>query len=307
MSKKFSILTRQKMRRLKPGEMLREHPIMFERLANGDGKFTVNFMVDRVRIHRVIGLESDGITLTQVEEFISSTRHAAHEKRLKLPKRRKVAIDLSTAAEKYLERLEKEGGKDLDMKRRRLDLHILPHLGKSVLSNISPFDLERYKKTRRGEKASAGSINRELAVISHILTKAIEWNWIEKRPKVEKLDEGKGRIVFLTVDQVKRLLDAAWKHSPHVYLFCMIGIDTGMRRTEILSIQKQHIDLEKRIIYIPKAKAGARVQPITNRLAEYLKQWLAVVKDSSAYLFPYKDSHQMDNRKSFRKVVELAV
>jgi len=174
------------------------------------------------------------------------------------------------------------------------------------LSNISPFDLERYKKTRRGEKASAGSINRELAVISHILTKAIEWNWIEKRPKVEKLDEGKGRIVFLTVDQVKRLLDAAWKHSPHVYLFCMIGIDTGMRRTEILSIQKQHIDLEKRIIYIPKAKAGARVQPITNRLAEYLKQWLAVVKDSSAYLFPYKDSHQMDNRKSFRKVVELA-
>lgn len=54
MSKKFSILTRQKMRRLKPGEMLREHPIMFERLANGDGKFTVNFMVDRVRIHRVI-------------------------------------------------------------------------------------------------------------------------------------------------------------------------------------------------------------------------------------------------------------
>jgi integrase len=41
-----------------------------------------------------------------------------------------------------------------------------------------------------------------------------------------------------------------------------------MRRMEILSIRLEHIDLDKQIIYIPKAKAGAREQPITAHLAE---------------------------------------
>ncbi|MBA2654442.1 MAG: hypothetical protein H0U71_05200 [Gammaproteobacteria bacterium] len=47
-----------------------------------------------------------------------------------------------------------------------------------------------------------------------------------------------------------------------------------MRRTEILSIRLEHIDLERRIIYIPQAKAGARQQPITAYLAEFLKNTL---------------------------------
>ena len=44
-----------------------------------------------------------------------------------------------------------------------------------------------------------------------------------------------------------------------------------MRRMEILSIKLENIDLEHRIIHIPKAKAGSRQQPITNRLAAF---WL---------------------------------
>ena len=47
------------------------------------------------------------------------------------------------------------------------------------------------------------------------------------------------------------------------HLFIAIGLETAMRRMEILSIQLKHIDLDRRIIYIPQAKAGARQQPIT--------------------------------------------
>ncbi len=304
MSKKFSILTRQNMRDLVPGDKLHEHGIIFERLSNGDGRFSVNIMADGARIHRAIGLESDGITRSDAEDFISNTRLAAHEKRLKLPKGRKLAMDLASAAEKYLERLEKEGGKDLDMKRLRLDAHIIPHLGKSILSNIN---VDRYKKDRMGEGASPGTINREIAVISHILTMAVKWGWLDKRPRIEKLKEGKGRIVYLSTEQVQRLMDAAWKHSPHVYLFCMIGLDTGMRRTEILSIRKEHIRIDKKIIYIPEAKAGPREQPITRRLAEYLKKWLDGIRDGSPWLFPARDGgHLHDIRASFSKVVKSA-
>ena len=50
------------MRSLRPGGTLTEHGINFERIANGDGVFSVNVMVDGERIHRVIGRESEGVT-----------------------------------------------------------------------------------------------------------------------------------------------------------------------------------------------------------------------------------------------------
>ena len=51
--------------------------------------------------------------------------------------------------------------------------------------------------------------------------------------------------------------------------FIQIALDTS-KDIEVLSIQVKHVDLAKQIIYIPKAKAGAREQHITARLAEFL-------------------------------------
>ena len=43
-----------------------------------------------------------------------------------------------------------------------------------------------------------------------------------------------------------------------IYPFIVIGLETSMRRSEILSIQIENIETEKQVIYIPQAKAGAR-------------------------------------------------
>jgi hypothetical protein len=69
MAKTFTKRTRPAMRKLASGDKLNEHGITFERLANGDGVFTVNVMADGQRIHRVIGRESDGTTRTQAEDI----------------------------------------------------------------------------------------------------------------------------------------------------------------------------------------------------------------------------------------------
>jgi hypothetical protein len=111
MSKAFNALTRPVMRRLQPGDKLTENGITFERLANGDGLFTVNIMVDGQRIHRVIGRESDGTTRTQAEDFIGKVREDAREDRLSLPKGRKIALTFSEAALKYLSKLDEEGAR----------------------------------------------------------------------------------------------------------------------------------------------------------------------------------------------------
>jgi hypothetical protein len=96
MTKTFDKLTRPTMRKLAAGGKINEHGITFERLANGDGVFTVNVMVDSQRIHRVIGRESHGTTRTQAEDFIEKARTEARQGRLNLPKGRKVVLGPSS-------------------------------------------------------------------------------------------------------------------------------------------------------------------------------------------------------------------
>ncbi len=308
---KFSRLTRPNIRKVEPDAQLTEHGITFERLPNGAGRYTVNIMVDGQRIHRVIGKESDGVTRKQAEHFIEKARTDARAGRLNLPSGRKVALGFRQAAEKYLAMLRQEGGKDLGKKRTRLELHLMPFFKDKTLAKISTFDVERYKKHRRDEGAAPGTVNRELAALSHLYTKAVEWQWLDhKSVRIKRLQEDRGRITYLTTDQIKRLLKAAKQdQNPHVYPFIVIGLDTSMRRMEILSIRLEHIDLDRRIIHIPKAKAGSREQPITRHLADFLRGYFQVAEQDQEWLFPTpksKTGHVIAIEKAFRRVVEAA-
>lgn len=195
MTIKFQKLTRAGQRQFAEGQKIEEHGIGFERLSNGDGRYTINVMVDGQRIHRVVGKESDGVTRLQAEELIAKLRTDARHGRLNLPKGRKIVFSFKEAGEKYLQKLVAEGGKDLTMKQQRLKLHLLPFFENVPLDKITPSDLERYKKYRLDEKAATGTINRELAVLSHLLNKAIEWKWLEKKPvTIKRFKEDQGRI-----------------------------------------------------------------------------------------------------------------
>ena len=82
MAQKFTKLTRTNIRKLPQGERVMEHGIVFERLPNGDGRYSVNVMVDGQRVHRTLGKESEGVTRQQAEDFISQARTDAREGRL---------------------------------------------------------------------------------------------------------------------------------------------------------------------------------------------------------------------------------
>ena len=327
MSKTFTKLTRPAMRKLSAGDKLNEHGITFERQANSDGVFSVNVMVDGQRIHRVIGRESDGTTRTQAEEFIDKARQDAKAGRLNLPKGRKLALTFSEAASLYRAKLVQEDGKDLPMKGYRLNMHLTPFFGDTQLAKIATFDVERYKKQRGSElvvrpngpggKPSVGgeikpaTINRELAALSLLFSKAVEWGWVDHRPAtIKRLKEHSGRITYLTVEQIERLLKMAeGDQNRQIHPFIKIGLDTSMRKTEILSIQRKDINLQQLVIYIPKAKAGAREQPITADLGEYLAAYVATLRPGEQWLFPSpaaKDGRTVNLDKPFRRCVLAA-
>lgn len=301
-------LTRLALRKLDPGQHLTAGGIRFDRLANGDGRYTVELMVDRVRIHRVVGLESQGVTLTQAETLIVQLRADARRERFSLPAGRKVTLGFSTAAADYLKRLEEGQGKDLANKRCYLS-HLTAFFAETPLSKIAGFDLQRYVKQRRAAGAAAATVNRELACCSHLLHRAVEWGWIERAVKVPRLREENRRLVYLTQEQIDRLLDAAradvcWA----IYPFILIGLHTAMRKTEILSMRWAHVDLARRVIQIPVAKAGAREQPMTAVLTDYLAGLRAMMSGAD-WLFPGEGSasgHRIAIEKPFRRVVTAA-
>ena len=327
MSKTFTKLTRPAMRKLGAGGKLNEHGITFERQSNSDGVFSVNVMVDGQRIHRVIGRESDGTTRTQAEEFIDKVRQDAKNGRLNLPKGRKLALTFSEAATQYLAKLVQEDGKDLPMKCYRLNMHLIPFFGDTQLAKITTFDVERYKKQRGSElvvrpngpggkpsvggKTKPATINRELAALSHLFSKAVEWGWVGHRPAgIKRLKEHSGRITYLTVEQIERLLKMAeGDQNRQIHPFIKIGLDTSMRKTEILSIRREHINLQQLVIYIPKAKGGAREQPITADLGEYLSTYVSTLQPNEQWLFPSltsKSGRTVNLDKPFRRCVLLA-
>lgn len=338
MALKFQILNRTNTRKLEPGQRLQEHGITFERLANGDGKWSVNLRIDGQRVHRHLGKESAGVTREQCEQFIEQARTEARQGRLNLPKGRKVTLSFRQAAEKYLEKLTEEGGKDLVRKKISLEQHLVPFFGDTPISRVTTFDVERYKKARsenqslRGgdrvsqtarqlrnhagalvKPVSKGTINNELACLSHVLNKAVEWKWLDHLPaKVKRFKLDNGRIDYLTTEQIDQLLQAAREdQSPDIYPFIVIGLETSMRKSEILGIRLEDIQIEQLCIFIPKAKAGGRQQPITQHLAQFLKGYLDQAKAGQQWLFPThkqtsKTGHMTSIEKPFRRVVESA-
>lgn len=301
-------LTRLALRALQPGQHLTAGGIRFDRLENGDGRFAVEIMVDRLRVHRVIGLESEGCTLTQAEQFIEQTRADARRDRLHLPKGRKVALSFTAAVKNYLERMDAGQGRNMKQKRQQFRDHWVPFFQDKPLATVTAFDLQRYVKQRRDAGARPATVNGELATLNHLLHRAQEWGWLERAVKVPRLREENRRLVYLTGEQANLLLDAARADACwEIYPFVLIGLHTAMRRSEILGIRWEHVDLARRMIHIPKAKAGARDQPITAALADYLSE-LRAMMPGAVWLFPADSAsgHRISIEKPFRRVVAAA-
>jgi integrase len=252
------------------------------------------------------------------KDALEKMRVAARENRLALPKACKTHLSLAEAAKAYLERLEvgEGGAKNVPRKRQQLEQHLVPYLGSQRLSSLARSTLERYRRHRRGQKASDATINREMACLSHLLAQAVEWKWIFSLPcRVPLMREDGGRITVLDEAQQKALMDAAVAdQNQYVYLFVAFGLNTAMRHSEILAARYDQLDYERLRLFIPEAKAGQREQPLTAELAEMLKREQEMAEDPEGWIFPAQrpeleinhEGHMTRMDRPFRRVVERA-
>lgn len=310
MALRFTRLTRPAIRNLSLRECVTEHGITARRQANGD----VNIMVDRQRIHRVIGRESEGTTREQAERAIEAFRTRAREERLDLPTGRKLHRTFAEASEAYLDRIEHhpKHSRNITRKRQHLRDRLAPFFQGQRIDSLTDLSISQYIRERKGRGAALATINRELATLSHLLNRCVEWGWSKTKPKVDKSSEPRRKIMVLSEADKQALMAAAVSdQDPSTWLFVAVAMGTAMRHSEILRVRWDQIDFSQRRIFIGRAKAGQREQPMPSTLSDLLKAEWKQRGEPDGYVFATdradaKKPHRQSMASQFRRTVDRA-
>lgn len=97
--------------------------------------------------------------------------------------------------------------------KRTLESKFIPIFKDKYLDEITAHEIEEYKYKRQRE-VKAASVNRELACLKHLYNKAIDWDLVQQNPvkKVKLLKEPPGRMRYLTIIEINKLLDNCAEH-----------------------------------------------------------------------------------------------
>ena len=117
-------------------------------------------------------------------------------------------------------------------------------------------DAEAYL-TKSKATTKPATVNREIALLKHMYSKAIEWGKCrENSTKKVKLLKGEvKRVRFLMPDEIQTLLSNCKNYLKPIVI---VAVHTGMRKGEILSLKWEQVNLEQRIITLHDTKNSER-------------------------------------------------
>jgi len=272
-------------------------------------------------------------------EIIGSLLSEAQEERQKkksgnyqtLSSKKKITFE--QLAEKYEEM--QKGETYFDKTRKYYIPIIKTFFGEKRLYQISPLDVETYKKqrketpTRARKPRSEVAVNRELETLRHMFNKAVEWGMMEKNPfdKFREpilFKEDENRVRYLTEDEIKKLF-AVLEEKPKKkrkplseeeptrrinpsYLKNIVkaALLTGLRRGDLLSLKWADADLEKGVLFFneQKKRSRRRIKVLNSEMIELLK---SIPRGESETIFNGPEGKLLkDIKRSFRTALKKA-
>ncbi len=129
---------------------------------------------------------------------------------------------------------------------------LFPFFSQRELNRLGPADIHEYIESRRADGVQAGTINKELNLLSAALNfaqKRLQWD-VPNPVKGMRLREPEGRIRWITREQYSRLLEEAVHVRAHLVDFIKLGVNTGMRKGEMLGLEWSRVDLKQRLVYL---------------------------------------------------------
>lgn len=211
------------------------------------------------------------------------------------------------------------------------------------LTNLNKRLLDDWRTKRLKAGTSASTVNRNVAAIRSVLSKAVEWEVIDHLPlaglKPLKTDKGKP-IRTLSTNERTRLLKAledrdlglkrkrssfnVWRkkrgynlfpelvhYGDHLTPIVLMAYHTGMRRGEIFSLQWSDIDYTRKRLVLrgeTTKSSQTRIIPINKILLKILENWRSQSELNSDYVFPGPNGERLNKlRNSWNSLRKQAV
>jgi len=152
---------------------------------------------------------------------------------------------------------------------------LVDKFGNLPLRRFNTMLVEQFQTERMQKGNKPATINRFLATLKHMFTKAVDWNMVEESVlkgirKVKLLQENNKRLRFLSKEECQLLLISCDNHlKPIVFT----ALHTGMRKAEILNLCWNQVDLKHGFILLEITKNGERREvPINEPLQEMFQR-----------------------------------
>ncbi len=172
---------------------------------------------------------------------------------------------------------------------------------------------EPYYRKDKPLKHSNATVNRYVAAISVVFSYGRDMGLMLFNPcsSVRKLKENRGRVRYLSADEIKRLFVAIEEmEHPTLGLVIMIALCSGARKMEILGLRWGDIEMMRQMLVFRHTKNGevryATLPAITWKLLmEYYQHQKP--KSLSEYVFPSQNGKKPSYiRAAFKEALERA-
>lgn len=165
--------------------------------------------------------------------------------------------------------------------------------------------LDRIMAARMAEGVKNSSVNRTMEVVRAVLRKAaLEWEWLDRVPRVRMLPEPQRRVRFITREQADRLIAELPVHLAAMVRF---SLETGLRRANVTGLEWSQVDLPRRTAWIHPDQAKARkaiAVPLSAAAVIVLREQQGKHK---THVFTYQGQPvRQVNTKAFRAALERA-
>lgn len=142
-----------------------------------------------------------------------------------------------------------------------LRLHVRPKWGKKRLDEIKTQDVARWLADLRQSGKAPATVEKIRITFNRSFELALKWGTpgvrINPVRGIPRLKFSNARDRYLTSDDARRLLQAT-EVSLNPQLRSIVGLLllTGARKNELLKAQWQHVDVDRKVWFIPTTKTG---------------------------------------------------
>lgn len=201
----------------------------------------------------------------------------------------------------YLPHLKTIGKRSIEHDIQRFKHYVEPRFGAIRYSQLKAMDVLQlqsdmvHPSNPKQTAYAPSTTNRTLALLKTMGSYAVRWGILEtnEAAKIKLLKENNERTRFLSVEEMRRVIDAALTDSnPTAGSFIAMLYLTGARKSEVLLAKWEHVNWEEKTLFVPMTKNGkSRIIYLSAVAIDILEKLPRIAGNPYVFASPYNRTH----------------